>query len=83
MRDTRHHVLLAIELKMSSSESRQGETRQGRQLTDREKQALLEVLTRAGLPHLKDAFLREKVRIVIIFVMCKSMSATELKMALL
>ena len=53
---------------MSSSESRQGETRQGRQLTDREKQALSEVLTRAGLPHLKDAFLREKVRIVIIFV---------------
>ena len=77
MRDTRDHVLLAIELKMSSSESREG-----RQLTDREKQALLEVLTRAGLPHLKDAFLREKVRIVIIFVMCKSMSATELKMAL-
>ena len=34
-------VLLAIELKMSSSESRQGEPRQGRQLTDREKQALL------------------------------------------
>ena len=61
MRDTRDHVLLAIELKMSSSESRQG-----RQLTDREKQALLEVLTRAGLPHLEDAFLREKVRIVII-----------------
>ena len=61
-------MLLAIELKMSSSDSRQGEPRQGRQLTDREKQALLEVLTRAELPHIKDAFLREKVRIGIIFL---------------
>ena len=67
MRDTRDLVLLAIELKMSSTES-QSETRHGRQLTDHEKQALLEVLTRTGLPHLKDAFLREKVRIGIIFV---------------
>ena len=49
MHDTRDHMLLAIELKMSSSESRQDETCQGRQLTDHEKQALLEVATRAGV----------------------------------
>ena len=65
-------MLLAIELKMSSSESRQGEPRQGRQLTDREKQALLEVLTRVGLSHVKDDFLREKVRIGIICLCVKS-----------
>ena len=69
MRATRYLVLLAIELKMSSSASRQGEPRQGRQLADRENQVLLEVLTRAGLSHLKDAFLREKVRVGIIFCM--------------
>lgn len=49
----------------SSSEGSQGSrTAQGsggRQVTDQEKEELTDVLTRAGLLHLKDRFLREKV----------------------
>lgn len=44
--------------KMSSRDSQESGSRQ---ITDQEKQELTDVLTRAGLLHLKDTFLREKV----------------------
>jgi len=41
----------------------------GRQLTDQEKEALSDILTRACLSYLKDNFLREKVRILMLLNM--------------
>ena len=45
------------------------EARGGRQLTDQEKEAISDILTRAGLSYLKDNFLREKVRILVLLNM--------------